>query len=72
VECVKVENAESRKNFWLQEGYIDQKPTQSLWFEAHSRYKYRCKLSKTLQNTSPRFSPRIIHDRGYRRNIGSY
>lgn len=50
VECVKVENAESRKNFWLQEGYIDQKPTQSLWFEAHSRYKYRCKLGKTLQN----------------------
>jgi hypothetical protein len=50
VECVKVENAESRKNFWLQEGYIDQKPTQSLWFVAHSRYKYRCKLSKTLQN----------------------
>ncbi|XP_076074981.1 uncharacterized protein LOC143045972 isoform X1 [Mytilus galloprovincialis] len=50
VECTKVENAESRKQYWLEEGYTDQKPTQSSWFEAYSRYKYRCKLSKSFQN----------------------
>ncbi|XP_052090096.1 uncharacterized protein LOC127726679 isoform X2 [Mytilus californianus] len=50
VECTKVENAESRKEYWLEEGYTDQKPTQSSWFNAYSRYKYRCKLSKSFQN----------------------
>lgn len=48
VECVKVENAESRKLAWVQDGYIDQKPTQSAWFDAFSRNKYRCKLGKSL------------------------
>lgn len=50
VECVKVENAESRKRFWIQEGYLDQKPTQSAWFDSYSRNKYRCKLGKSLAN----------------------